>query len=273
MPIKLMFITNDSKLAKIADDAGVDWIFVDLEIYGKEQRQRQKDTVISQHKSEDVKKIKTAIKRAELLVRVNPIFSDSKHEINKVIDDGADIVMLPYFKTKSEVEAFIGYVNGKAKTCLLYETSEAVKNIDSILAVPGIDLIHIGLNDLSIAYDMKFVFEPLAEGLVDMLAGKFKQSGIPYGFGGIARVGQGELLADYILAEHYRLGSGMAILARSFFNAKNAHDVIHATKIFKNGINEIRKLEAGFENKDELFFENNHRLVRKKVAQLISNGW
>jgi len=39
MPLKLMYITNDAEIAKIAENAGVDWIFVDLEINGKEERQ------------------------------------------------------------------------------------------------------------------------------------------------------------------------------------------------------------------------------------------
>jgi len=51
MPLKLMYITNDAEIAKIAENAGVDWIFVDLEINGKEERQGHLDTVISNMKS------------------------------------------------------------------------------------------------------------------------------------------------------------------------------------------------------------------------------
>jgi len=98
--------------------------------------------------------------------------------------------MLPFFKTKEEVNKFIGHVNGRAKAMLLVETPEAVRNIDSILGESGIDYIHIGLNDLHLGYRMKFMFEPLVDGTVEMLCKKIKQKSIPYGFGGIAGLEQ-----------------------------------------------------------------------------------
>jgi len=116
-----MYITNDAEIAKIAENAGVDWIFVDLEINGKEERQGHLDTVISKHEISDVKKIKSVLKKSKLLVRVNPIFEGSKDEIDSVIEYGADIVMLPFFKTKEEVNKFIGHVNGRAKPCFWWK--------------------------------------------------------------------------------------------------------------------------------------------------------
>ena len=38
MALKLMYITNKPEVAKIAQNAGVDRIFVDLEIIGKEEK-------------------------------------------------------------------------------------------------------------------------------------------------------------------------------------------------------------------------------------------
>lgn len=38
--LKLMYITNVPEIASIADRAGVDRIFIDLERYGKEERQK-----------------------------------------------------------------------------------------------------------------------------------------------------------------------------------------------------------------------------------------
>lgn len=37
--LKLMYITNQSDVAKIADENGVDRIFIDLEKIGKKERQ------------------------------------------------------------------------------------------------------------------------------------------------------------------------------------------------------------------------------------------
>lgn len=271
MALKLMYITNKENVAKIAEDSGVDWIFIDLEINGKEERQGHLDTVISRHHIEDVRKIKNVLTKAELLVRVNPIYKNSKYEIDKVIGDGADIVMLPFFKTKNEVKTFIDYVDGRAKTCLLCETSEAVENIDEILELKGIDLIHIGLNDLHLAYKMNFMFELLADGTVAMLCNKFKAKEIRYGFGGIAQLGQGDLPAEYIIAEHYRLGSGMAILSRSFCNVNMIDNIKTITDVFTRGVNEIRNYEQTLEMKDISFFEHNHVIVKNKVMEMESN--
>ena len=43
--LKLMYITNDPTVAKIAADAGVDRIFIDMEVLGKAERQGDMDTV------------------------------------------------------------------------------------------------------------------------------------------------------------------------------------------------------------------------------------
>jgi len=271
MPLKLMYITNDAEIAKIAENAGVYWIFVDLEINGKEERQGHLDTVISKHEISDVKKIKSVLKKSKLLVRVNPIFEGSKDEIDSVIEYGADIVMLPFFKTKEEVNKFIGHVNGRAKAMLLVETPEAVRNIDSILGESGIDYIHIGLNDLHLGYRMKFMFEPLVDGTVEMLCKKIKQKSIPYGFGGIARLGTGLLPAENILAEHYRLGSSMVILSRSFCNVKEFANLDSINQTFKDGIADIRKYEAELSLKSEEFFLQN-KMNLKMLVDKIKNS-
>ena len=52
-----MYITNRPEIAQIAETAGVDRIFVDLEYIGKAERQGGMDTVQSHHTLEDVKKI------------------------------------------------------------------------------------------------------------------------------------------------------------------------------------------------------------------------
>jgi len=271
MPLKLMYITNDAEIAKIAENAGVDWIFVDLEINGKEERQGHLDTVISKHEISDVKKIKSVLKKSKLLVRVNPIFEGSKDEIDSVIEYGADIVMLPFFKTKEEVNKFIGHVNGRAKAMLLVETPEAVRNIDSILGESGIDYIHIGLNDLHLGYRMKFMFEPLVDGTVEKLCKKIKQKSIPYGFGGIARLGTGLLPAENILSEHYRLGSSMVILSRSFCNVKEFANLDSINQTFKDGIADIRKYEAELSLKSEEFFLQN-KMNLKMLVDKIKNS-
>jgi hypothetical protein len=270
MALKLMYITNRPEIAQIAESAGVDRIFVDMEYIGKSERQGGMDTVQSHHTVQDVATIKSSITTAELLVRINPIhdatdeYCSSKEEIDDVIANGADIIMLPYFKTADEVRTFVNLVDGRAKTLPLVETVEAVDNIDEILDIDGIDEIFIGLNDLSLGYQKKFMFELLADDTVEHLCHKFKKKSIPYGFGGIASLGKGMLPSEYVIKEHYRLGSTCSILSRSFCNIDmiNHFGVISST--FVNGIRDIRELEKECERYMNYFTEN-----KKEVARLV----
>ena len=213
----LIYITNDIDLAIEVQDAGVDRVMVDLEILGKQDRQGHLNTVISNHSMEDVRRIRSVLNTSRLLVRVNPINKHSKTEIDRVIGLGADIIMLPMFKSTLEVETFIRLVDGKATTCLLLETKEAVTEIDNILLVPGIDEIHIGINDLHLSMKLEFMFELLSNGVVEALSKKIVGAqGVKFGFGGVANLGDGILEASLILSEHIRLSSTMVILSRAF---------------------------------------------------------
>lgn len=274
MALKLMYITNRPEIAHIAEAAGVDRIFVDLEYIGKIDRQGGMDTVQSRHTLDDVKKISESVRTAEILVRVNPIhdandqYTSSEEEIFTAIKNGADIVMLPFFKTLGEVKRFIDAVDGKAKTMLLLETPEAVKIIEDILLLDGIDYIHIGLNDLSLGYGMKFMFQLLADGTVERLCVKFRDKGIVYGFGGIAALGKGVIPAEMIIKEHYRLGSSCAILSRSFCNVEKDGDIGEIESIFMNGMREIREYEEKC-SLDEAHLAENKKEIKMIVENII----
>lgn len=267
--LKLMYITNQPEIAKIADDNGVDRIFVDLETLGKQERQGGMDTVQSRHSIEDIPRVKDVIKKAKIMVRVNPLhdatgeYLSSKEEIDAVIEAGADIIMLPYFKSAKEVETFIQYVSGRVKVLPLVETPEAVNCIDEILSLDGLDEIFVGLNDLSLGYGKKFMFELLTDGTLEMLAAKLRQIEIPFGFGGIASLGKGMLPSEYIIREHYRLGSTCAILSRSFCRTDIVKDLNEIRKIFETGLPEIRRLEEECEKHSTYFQENRKEVVEK----------
>ena len=265
-----MYITNKSDIAQIAESAGVDRIFLDMEYIGKSDRQGGMDTVQNHHTLEDIKTIADSLMSAELLVRVNPIhnatngYISSEEEINKAIENGAKVLMLPYFKTIKEVDTFIRLVDGRVKTMPLIETPESVAVIDEILSLNGIDEIFIGLNDLSIGYGRKFMFELLSDGTVEDLCYKFRKAGIPYGFGGIAAIGKGELPAEKIITEHYRLGSTCTILSRSFCNTNEIRHMGVISETFVNGVKEIRDFEKMVSVHSRFFSDN-----REKIQDII----
>ncbi|MBB1509823.1 aldolase/citrate lyase family protein [Tessaracoccus sp. MC1756] len=270
MTLTLMMITNDPRLAFHAEAAGVDWIFVDLEIKGKLERQGHLDTVISRHSVQDVALVKGVLKSSKLLVRVNPVHDGSEEEIEAALRGGADVVMLPFFSTVEEVQEFTGIVNGRAETCLLLETPGALALLDSILDIPGIDAIHVGLNDLHLGLRRTFMFELLADGTVDDICMRVRSRGIKYGFGGIARLGSGELPAERIVAEHYRLGSTMAILSRSFLSDHAKAFPEEARGELEAEVRAIREYETLLRYRDEQFFESNRGRVATTVAGIVA---
>ena len=276
MALTLMYITNNIEIAKIAQKAGVDRIWIDMEYIGKGLRQGGMDTVQNHHTIKDIKRLRPYVTNAELLVRINPIhdetpeYPSSEKEIEDTVNAGADVIMLPYFKTAGEVQRFINAVNGRSKTQILVETSEAVECLDEILDVPGVDEVHIGLNDLHLSYHQKFMFELLCDNTVKLVCEKIKNKGIKYGFGGIARVGFGTLPAEYIIAEHYHLGSTAAILSRGFCDANRVQNPKTVEDIFIDGVRNIRLKENEVSSFTEEQYLANLEIIKERVAQIIS---
>jgi len=267
--LDLMYITNNPQVATIAQRAGVSRIFIDLETIKKAERQAHQDSVKSNHKISDIAAIKPLLNKSDLIVRVNPIHENTSDEIEQVVYNGADIIMLPMFSTCREVEEFIKCVNGRAKICLLLETSAAHECLDDVLDLPGIDEIHIGLNDLHLSYNKDFMFELLADGTVEHICGRIAERGIRYGFGGIAKPGCGLLPSERIIAEHYRLGSSMAILSRSFCNWELVQDMNQIAHEFDTGMAEIHAFESGMASYSDEDFAHNQVLIKESVKTIV----
>ena len=267
-PLIVFFITNRPDVALVAEKYGVDRIWVDLEVLDKEERQRNMNTVKSNHTIADIAAIKPLLSRASMMVRINHWHDGSKQEIEDVLAAGADIIMLPYWKTPEEVKFFLEAVHGRAHTSLLLETKEAVECIDEVLTLPGIDEIHIGLRDLHLSYGMSFMFEPLADGTVEMLCNKFKKAGVPYGFGGIAKLGDGMLPAEKIIMEHYRLGSTRAILSRSFCDTSKISNIEDIEKVFRENMEKLREYELSMANTTSEQYVRNKMEIAKTTEEI-----
>ncbi len=267
--LEYFYITNNPDYAAAAERAGVGRVFVDMEYIGKAERQGGLDTVQNRHTVDDVKKLRSVLTKSELLVRVNPIHEGSKDEIDAVIAAGADVIMLPMWTSVGEVEKFFEYVKGRVKTILLLETDGARLCLDGVLELDGVDEIYIGLNDLHLSQGKTFMFELLTDGTVDEITAKLRAKNIRFGIGGVGKVNCENLLsAENILAEHYRLGSSMAILARAFCDW-TAYPVDEFEKIMTSGIAENREYEAFLQNQDEDFFANSHTETEKIIKKII----
>ena len=269
--MEFIYITNDPELAQYAQDSGVDRIMIDLEYLGKRERQGHLDTVISVHSLQDINRVRNVLHNSKLQVRVNPIHSGSEREINEVISRGADIIMLPMFKTCREVERFISIINGRAAASLLLETSQALVRVDDILRIDGIDEVYIGLNDLHLSMGLDFMFELLSGGIVEYVTTKIKKKGIRFGFGGISRLGGGVLDSRLVLSEHVRLGSQVVILSRDFHGRANSLDELKKLIDLEDEIKKIRSYISYLSGLSEKELLCNSEKISHIVTEYIRN--
>jgi hypothetical protein len=214
--LDLIQITNDPAFARRCDALDGMRLLVDLERLGKAERQAGRNTFISTHQVEDVSRVKAQLARTRLMVRVNPLNPGTRDEVEAVLEQGADLLMLPMFESAGQLRQFLAIVDGRVPVTALLENAGALESIDDWIAAPGLSEVFVGLNDLHLSLGRRFMFEPLAEGIVDRVAAMAHEHKLAFGFGGIARLEEGLLPGRDVLAEHRRLGSGAVILSRTF---------------------------------------------------------
>jgi citrate lyase beta subunit len=219
-----MLWSADVALAERADEAGIDRIGLDLEILGKAERQRGLGTWVSSHRLEQLAEMRTAVKRAELFCRINPINAGSRDEIDEVLGHGVEVLMLPMFTTVKEVETFVALIDGRAKAVPLLEHRLAVDSIERIARVPALDCIHVGLTDLALSLNIPNRFALMASRLMDRIASAVHSQGLRLCVGGIGRAldDSQRIPTDAIYAQHARLNSTGALISRAFFGMDQA---------------------------------------------------
>lgn len=235
--LELTLITQDPDLARRADALAGLRLMVDLERHGKAERQAGRNSFISTHVLADIGRVKAVLQRSPLLVRLNPLFAGSGDEINQALALGADLLMLPMFRTAPQLRAFCALVAGRVPVVALLETREALACLPEWVGTPGLQEVFVGLNDLHLSLGHQFMFQPLAEGLLDSVAQQVHAQGLRLGFGGIARMDEGLLPGRAVLAEHLRLGSGGVILSRTFQRSEQAQS-------FEDAVRHLRACEA-----------------------------
>ena len=150
---------------------------------------------------------------------------------------------------------------------MMYREAIGAALAEEIVKLPGLDEVFIGLNDMSLGFGMKFMFQLVADGTVERLCDIFRAAGLPYGFGGIAALGKGMLPAERVIAEHYRVGSTCAILSRSFCNTDIITDLQQVKEIFDTGLKDIRAFEEQCASK-MVSFEENQAALKCAVAEI-----
>lgn len=226
------FFTNNVHQARWADSAGIENIGPDLEVLNKHLRQDANKTWISDHKIDDVPKVYKQITQGKRFARCNPIHSGSQAELDRLIELGARTIMLPYFFNLEQAKKFISFLRGRAKPFLLVETASSANILDKLIELEEIQEVHIGLNDLHLTLGMRNHFELMCSPLMEDLCSLLRESGLPFGFGGVGKAKDNSLLipSDLVYAQYPRLGATGALISRVFTKNLPNEKLPHAVK-------------------------------------------
>jgi 4-hydroxy-2-oxoheptanedioate aldolase len=168
-------------------------------------------TVDMQHGPQDFQSMMACVQSMQCR-NVTPMVRVPANEpnfIGRALDRGAYGIICPLVNTRADAEALVsacrypphgtrsngafrpliyrdaaGYMSGSVEDILvipMIESRQAVENIDEILAVPGIDAIYIGPNDLGLSYGLGAIMEhedPKVFDIYRMLLAKTKVRGI-----------------------------------------------------------------------------------------------
>ena len=115
------------------------------------------------------------------------------------------------------------------------------------------------------------MFELMADGTVDKLSEVLNAHDVRFGVGGLARIGYGMLPAEVILTQHYKIGSQMAILSRSFCDANTVENPQDVKQEFLEGVQNIRAYEKKIERYTDSEYESNYLILKEKVQQIAEN--
>jgi 2-keto-3-deoxy-L-rhamnonate aldolase RhmA len=268
--MKYLFLTDDPEVAGYVSQCGVKRIFFDLETLGKAERQGGKDTVMSQHRRENIPLVKAALCGSELLVRTNPLHANSRSEVDYCIEAGADLLMLPMFRSAREVRTFCQFVRGRVGVVPLVETISAVRDLENVLRVDGVQEVHIGLNDLHLDLGLSFLFEVVANGTVDAAADVCHRMDTPFGVGGIATLSGGLVPGEWVLGEYMRLGSTAVILSRAFHHrAKDLAD-LQAKVDLPRELSKLNAATVRLKRRSAVEIERDRRRFQECIHQVVS---
>jgi 2-keto-3-deoxy-L-rhamnonate aldolase RhmA len=199
-------------IAQIARTCGFDWLFIDCE-----HNSMDPDTAAQ-------------IAAASLAVGITPLVrvpGYEHHHASRALDNGAQGIVFPHVDTAEQAKRLADYcrfppvgrrsmggglqqlgfapmpvgeaaraVNEETLVVAMLESPQAIENCDAIAAVPGVDALLIGTNDLCFEMGIpgKFDDPRVAEAYTKMLAACKKHAKFP-GMGGLYTA---ELFEKYI---------------------------------------------------------------------------
>ena len=261
--MKLILISNLPDVSKYAFECGVDRIMVDTETLGKRVRQSTVNAVFNEHSINDIIDIKNNC-FGEVICRINPINRNTLMEIDSVVHAGADYLMVPMIRDENDIKTVLSLINGRIKFIPLLETASSIIRLHEIIKLNGISELYFGLNDISIQMKLEFLHE-ITSSKIMRFCSSIIDNKLPFGFGGIARIGEGAIPAELILSEHYFCDSTRVILGRAF------HNDSRTLSDFKNNTdlrNDVQKLKLFWNRFDDISAEEHNRKLHDAITNL-----
>jgi 2-keto-3-deoxy-L-rhamnonate aldolase RhmA len=202
-----------AEIAMVMKDCGYDWLFIDFE-----------------HSNFDMNTV-VNMSQAALAAGITPMVRIPEGELSmgaRALDGGAWGLVLPHINTAEQARELVRHFkypplgerssgppmsqlgfqspakggdtfNEQMLLVAMIETPEAVENAESIAAVPGIDVLFIGTNDLTLTMGLKAdLLNPrVTEAYEKVIAACRKQNKIP---------GAGGIYDDEVIKRNIRMG-------------------------------------------------------------------
>jgi 2-keto-3-deoxy-L-rhamnonate aldolase RhmA len=190
---------ESTTVAELLVHAGYDWIVVETEHNGVDWA--------------DVKQILMAMSSGEAIPIIRVPSSKQVH-IQRALDLGGMGVLVPMVRTAEEVEnivratryppqgtrswgglrptkyttdnkSYMDNANDNMLVSLIVETKEAIDNIEEIAAVPGLDVLFLGMWDLCLSHGLNPIDMPFAEtdAIVERVRRVGREAGVAVGTG------------------------------------------------------------------------------------------
>ena len=256
--INLILFENDTDGASRHLRAGITSFMIDTETLGKDARQLGFGTDISPGTFSDLGRI-SSIPGGTTWCRLNRYGDHSRAEVDRAIDAGSDVVLLPMSKSLAEVEAFLGLIANRASPAIMIETVEAAALAPELGSLP-IKYAFFGLNDFTISRGGGSIFNALVDGSVERVRNALPE--IEFGVAGLTDISKGHPIPSaYLLEELERLQCSFTFLRRSF-----RRDSVHrsAEKI----VEEIQAYWQACSSRKPLDRENDHKKLSLAVQRL-----
>jgi len=264
----LSLISNKPNEIKIALDAGIQRVMIDLEKETKIDRQKGKGLFLTDHTINDLITCTSSTNCNCVVVRINSIHEHTKAEIDAICNNSnVQYIMLPYFKSMQEIDIFLKHLPSSVKSILLFENYQSIALAQNIIDNFKIDEAFIGLNDLALSLKYNSIFKIFEEPTIYRTLEMFKNAGIPFGLGGVGNMLLKNLpiQPDLFFLFQLCLGCERGLLSRNFrsiFSMDNWQEIFEVNMEI---ISKHQKMHVTFSDMDR---QNVIQTFQQKVSSL-----